>query len=324
MRARAAVRAMLALGATSVCLVGGCGGENAGPRPEPAACGEIRSVSDTPDPGSGPADCAALDGLELYMIDDFEPGSSRTGWYVDNDRTALQSPLPQTDPFPTSEVPGGRCVGYDSDNPAMICSDPTTPRGRCERVADLASQRAVHIRTGFLSRDGGKIGKNFAKVGCLKPDADDPETLCPYRGGPPETGPCSTAEPPSPPLKGCRAALDFSDWDGVVVWARKAPGSFTNVRVRFSDVRTDEAACVCNPYTDQNDTSDGCDKFGTYISLDTDFQPFFLPFDEMQQGGWGLCSPGLDTSELLSVGVEYGRGVWDIWIDDIAFYRSIR
>src|SRR5690606_13254587 len=117
---RAAMRAMLAFGVMSVCLVGGCGGENAGPRPEPAACGEIRSVSDTPDPGSGPADCAVLDGLELYMIDDFEPGSSRTGWYVDNDRTALQSPLPQTDPFPTSEVPGGRCVGYDSDNPAMI------------------------------------------------------------------------------------------------------------------------------------------------------------------------------------------------------------
>jgi hypothetical protein len=110
----------------------------------------------------------------------------------------------------------------------------------------------------------------------------------------------------------------------VLVWARKGPGSHTNVRLRFSDVRTDEAACTCNPFTNQNDTSDGCDKFGAYISLGHDFQAFLVPFREMQQGGWGLSSPSLDTSELMSFGIEFGRGAWDMWIDDIALYRSKR
>jgi hypothetical protein len=131
-------------------------------------------------------------------------------------------------------------------------------------------------------------------------------------------------EAPTPPLVGCNGAIDFSDWDGVLVWARKAPGSYTNVRLRFSDVRTDEASCICNPFTNQNDTSDGCDKFGSHISLETDFKAFLLPFSEMQQGGWGMSSPGLDTSELMSFGIEFGRGAWDLWIDDIALYRSKR
>lgn len=303
-------------------LVSGCGGTDKGDRPDPVLCRPIEDLSDFDDPGSGPVDCSVLDGLELYILDDFEPGSARTGWYINNDRTALMDPMPDTDPMPSSQIPRGRCIGFESDDPATICSDPSTPRGECEQEADLTSQRALHIRSGFLTSNGGVMGRNFPRVGCIAPDPDDEDTLCPYRPGPPEIGPCSVGEGPSPPLLGCNAALDFSDWDGVLVWARKAPGSYTNVRLRFSDVRTDEASCVCNPFTNQNDTADGCDKFGAFISLDSDFHAFLVPFRDMQQGGWGLSSPGLDTSELMSFGIEFGRGAWDMWIDDIALYRS--
>ncbi len=320
--ARASSALGLAFALANLCVA--CGGEDAGPRPAPNYCREIEPLSDTPDFGSGPVDCTALAGLELYILDDWEPGSSRTGWYINNDRTALQQPPPETDPVPSSAIPGGRCLGAKSKNAPKVCSDPTTPRGECERTADLASQRALHIRSGFLSNNGGVLGRNLPKEGCLVPDESDPDTLCPYRAGPPEVGPCSTAEAPSPPLRGCKGALDFSDWDGILVWARKAPGSYTSIRVRVSDVNTDEGSCVCNPYTSQNDTSDGCDKFGAYISLTNDFEPLLIPFEEMQQGGWGKSSPGLDRGELMSVGLEYGRGAWDIWIDDIAFYRSPR
>jgi len=301
-----------------------CGGEDAGPRPEPTYCRAIEPLSDVADPGSRAADCSVLDGLEIFLLDDFEPGTSRTGWYINNDRTAEQEPAPEIDPIPTEPIPGGRCRGYESADPPMRCRDPEAKRGECDEVAELASDHAVHIRSGFLSNDGGVFGRTLPREGCLAPDEDDPSTLCPYRPGPPEVGPCSFGEAHSPPLKGCNAAQDFSDWDGVVFWARKAPGSYTGVRVRMSDVNTDESSCVCNSFTDQNDTSDGCDKFGSYVNLETDFRAFLVPFREMQQEGWGLSMPQLDTSELLSVGVGYGRGSWDIGFDDMGFYRSKR
>jgi hypothetical protein len=101
-----------------------------------------------------------------------------------------------------------------------------------------------------------------------------------------------------------------------------APGSSSGVRVRAADGTTDEKGCKCNPYTNQNDSSDGCDKWGTFINLDSTFRAYFLPFSAMQQGGWGLKSRALDTSNLFSLGIEWGRGRWDLWIDDVGFYRS--
>jgi len=317
---RSAVGAVLA----ALVLSAGCGGEDAGPRPEPTLCRAIEPLSDVVDPGSRPADCSALDGLEIFLLDDFEPGTSRSGWYINNDRTAEMDPRPEIDPVPTASIPGGRCLGFESDDPPRRCRDPETKRGGCDEVVDLASERAIRIRSGFLSADGGVFGRNLPREGCVVPDPDDPGTLCPYRPGPPEVGPCSFGEAHSPPLKGCNAQQDFSDWDGVVLWARKAPGSSTGIRVRVSDVSTDDHACICNSFTDQNDTSDGCDKFGTYLNLETDFRAFLVPFREMQQAGWGLSTPSLDTSELMSVGIEFGRGAWDIWIDDMGFYRSTR
>jgi hypothetical protein len=124
----------------------------------------------------------------------------------------------------------------------------------------------------------------------------------------------------------CTTGADASAWDGVVLWARKGPGSGSGVRVQVSDPRTDDSnqACVCNPFTNQNDTSDGCDKFGTHINIDHTWRAYFVPFAGMQQGGWGLASPGLDTSGLFSVTVQLGRGAWDVWLDDVAFYRRRR
>jgi hypothetical protein len=135
-------------------------------------------------------------------------------------------------------------------------------------------------------------------------------------------GPCSVGEPPSPPRLGCQPIYDTSDWDGIVFWGRVAPGSETSVRVRASDYLTDDKGCACNPYTSQNDASDGCDKFGVFVPpLTGDFQVRFAPFEEMQQGGWGRASPGLFRNRIFEIAVEYGRGAWDLWVDDIGFYR---
>ena len=126
---------------------------------------------------------------------------------------------------------------------------------------------------------------------------------------------------PSKPEKGAHSSEDFSGWDGLVLWARVAPGSEAYLRVRAADGTVDDKGCVCNPFTDQNDSSTGCDKWGSFIVLDNTFRAYLVPFDGMQQGGWGYKSDFLDRSNLFSIGFEWGRGAWDLWIDDVAFYR---
>lgn len=294
------MRRLLSLAVLSALAIA-CGGNNDDPRPEPAGlCGAIE-LSGQDDPGSGPVDCAALEGYELQLIDDFETGAA-TGWYVNNDRTALQLPAPEADPVPGQRIPGGRC----SDVPG------------------LGSDYAIHILSGNLSEFGGVFGRNMRR----QLDADPcPITPCLGRTPPPPSlGPCGVgqATPGQQDVATeCTTGADASEWEGIVLWARKGPGSGSGVRIQVSDPRTDDSnqACVCNPFTNQNDTSDGCDKFGTYINVDHTWRAYFVPFSGMQQGGWGLASPALDTSGLFSVTVQFGRGAWDLWLDDIGFYR---
>ena len=84
------------------------------------------------------------------------------------------------------------------------------------------------------------------------------------------------------------------------------------------------AACGSDPGDSDAGPGDGCDKFSSFVGLDGTFRAYLVPFDGMQQGGWGMRSPGLDMSELFSFALEYGRGSWDLWIDDIGFYRRRR
>lgn len=124
------------------------------------------------------------------------------------------------------------------------------------------------------------------------------------------------------------ASYDASDYDGVSFWARVGPGSPHHIRVQFSDRHTDdeyvdpdtrERPCLANT-TDDN-AREGCDKFGSSVQLSTDWQFVTLPFVEMRQAGWGKRSPELETWALLSIGINYTVGSWDLWIDDIGFYR---
>jgi len=291
-----------------------CGGETVGSRPERVDCRPIYPVSDSPDPGGGPVDCTALDGYEIYVFDTFEADAS-TAWYTNSDRTAMQEPVPDLQVPASYVLNGGRCIGAEAaPNGPTACASPTSPRGSCSEPLPLESRRAVHVRSGLLTGNGGQLGRDLAKT------APSGET-CPFHPGPPEVGPCSVGMGPSEPQKGTHAIDDFSDWDGILLWARVAPGSAGYLRVRAADGTVDDKGCVCNPYTDQNDSSNGCDKWGTYITIDTTFRAYLLPFKSMQQGGWGLKSDGLDTSNLFSFGFEWGRGAWDLWIDDVGFYR---
>ncbi len=320
-----------------------CGGEDKAPRPEENYCRPILPVSDSPDPGSGPVDCHALDGYELYRLDDFEPGSAIQGWYTNTDRTAAQDPAPDDSPPHTTPIPNGRCVGVaPSASAPTQCTSPSDLPGSCNESVPMASRTGMHIVSGLLTNNGGLLGLNFSLTDCCDPanpgDMSDPhnpcfcdpfhpdklcgeqDLVCPYRPGPPEVGPCSIGLRPSPARRGCNG-FDASKWDGIVLWARVAPGSANSIRIRAADRVTSDTTCICNPYTNQNDSSSACDKAGKYVDVDSTFRPFFVPFAEMQQAGYGLRDPFLDLSRLFSMGIEYRFGRWDLWIDDVWFYR---
>jgi hypothetical protein len=304
----------------SAALAGACGGKTDDPRPESlGACRPLEPLSDSPDPGSGPVACNALDGFEVYLLDTFEPGEASIAWYTNNDRTALSDPLPETDPLPSTPIHGGgRCVDAEATPEApTVCATPDVPLGECTTPLRLASRSAFHIRTGYLTANGGQMGRTLPLT------CDASQSYCPFKAGPPEIGPCSTGNGSTAPIGGCEG-YDLSLWEGVVLWARVGPNSADTIKVRVSDKTTDDKGCVCDPYTNQNDSSTGCDKFSAFVGLDADFRAYFVPFREMQQGGWGMRSPELDTSGLFSFGVEFGRGAWDLWIDDIGFYRRRR
>lgn len=350
---RFAVFALLALGCS------GSTDDERPPAPGPGQsglegeCRPLLPVSDVPDPGSQFVDCDALDGYEIYLLNDFET-PHRPDWYFNNDRTALQDPIPDAQGVPTTPIPGGRCVGSArSGTAATLCDAPEIRPGECTKPMP-DSRNALRIHTGLLSNLGvfGWISQKICTstsmtIGevldlpqgpSLPPDiveratnGDDSDGVsldtsvkdaCPYEAGPPEVGPCSIAETPSPPRLGCKPVFDTSTWEGVVFWGRVAPGSETSIRVRASDYITDDKGCGCNPYTNQNDSSDGCDKFGFFPDpLTPDFEIRFVPFAEMQQGGWGQPAEALRSDQLFEIGIDYGRGAWDIWIDDIGFYR---
>ena len=312
-----------------VALVGACGGVSEKERPPnvretadggvvPTTCSALVPLSEYPDPGSGPVACNALDGFEVYLLDNFEPGEASIAWYTNNDRTAESDPAPDTDPIPATLIPGGRCIdAAPSADAPTVCDSPNLPRGECTTPYRLASQSAVRIRTGLLTANGGQLGRSLPLT------CDENAPACPFKAGPPEVGPCSTGLGSTPPTGGCEG-YDLSLWDGVVLWARVGPNSADTIKVRVADKTTDDKGCVCDPYTNQNDSSTGCDKFSAFIGLDRDFRAYFVPFGEMLQGGWGMQSPGLDTSGLFSFAVEFGRGSWDLWVDDIGFYRRRR
>lgn len=315
-------------------LLVACGGQT-GDRPDAGTsgyaltCAPVLPLSSDPDPGSGPVDCHALDDYELsltldykatgetpmaWLGDDFELGAA-SGWYVNNDRTAMQTPAPDTDPVFGEQIPGGRCLG----------------------IPGRESRFAIHIVSGNLTDYGGVFGRNLPRRFLSEMPCPVPYCLdrVPY---PPAIGPCGlgqgNAVANSPASPQCLTGMDASQWEGIVMWARKGPGSQSSVRLSFGDVHTDDSnqACECNNQernqsgklisaTNQNDSSNGCDKFGSFATLTETFRPYFFPFSAMQQGGWGKPSPGIATDQLFSISVSYGRQAWDLWIDDISFYR---
>ena len=128
-------------------------------------------------------------------------------------------------------------------------------------------------------------------------------------------------------------SYDASSWDGISLWLRLGGGpSGRAMLVAAKDPFSGEPpgkAAATDPYCE---TADGmpdarkCDSFGLAVRLDPDWRFVKLPFALMQQKGFGVPSPTgkLDASQLDALELGFSAGDWDVWVDDISFYREPR
>jgi hypothetical protein len=102
---------------------------------------------------------------------------------------------------------------------------------------------------------------------------------------------------------------------------RPDPNAVAPIDYNFCLTSLSDGVAFCQANTPLNDTTQGCDKPNAFALLTTDWRFYALPFSEMRQAGWGKKQPYLDLTALMSVQFHFGAGQWDVWIDDVAFYR---
>lgn len=118
--------------------------------------------------------------------------------------------------------------------------------------------------------------------------------------------------------RGC--VYDASAYSGLTFRIR----GHGRVRLTLSDVvstpRTQGGSCT-------RDERDCHDRPGMWITLDSAWKSYELPFCRLVPEGWGGSSETLDPSRLLRLIFHTGevhageRGNVEVWLDDLSFYR---
>jgi hypothetical protein len=162
------------------------------------------------------------------------------------------------------------------------------PEPRCPD--DPAPSRlALRIQATGLRDWGGVVGKGF-----------DPDN---FDGNGPEDGDVD------------------DDWHGISFWARRGVGSpGRTMFAAISEFHTHENCGFCDPSGEP--VSEACDRFGVGIGLQEDWRFYAIPFASMRQRGYGKQADCLDQDAIIGFGFYFGSGDWEIWIDDIRFYRG--
>lgn len=113
--------------------------------------------------------------------------------------------------------------------------------------------------------------------------------------------------------KGIKCPIDVAAFGGLKFRA-KGPGT---VRVTFAmpETQATEHGGSCTT---------GCYDFhGTRVFLEDHWADYVVPFDKLQQGGWGAQAPFDPTRVLgLSFAVQSKDLPIDFWVDDLAFVTA--
>jgi hypothetical protein len=136
-----------------------------------------------------------------------------------------------------------------------------------------------------------------------------------------------------------KAPIDASAWDGFSFWVRRGAGSeqssiivlavdrFASGNVEVTDPVTGElVACASGDPAVQplaEPDFNKCDPFAVGVTLTDEWTFVPVYFSEMRQKGFGMPAPlGLDTTELLRLQFLVTAGDWDLWLDDVSFFRA--
>ncbi|WP_437808570.1 hypothetical protein [Sorangium sp. So ce1078] len=110
---------------------------------------------------------------------------------------------------------------------------------------------------------------------------------------------------------------DASAYRGVTFWARAEEGSSRRLKVMFVDRQTRHMGGICD---NENDRCN--DHFHKHVTLANDWKHFKVPAECLGQEGFGeqFDAPALD--QLWGLYFSFGpRQEFELWIDDVAFYR---
>lgn len=292
----------MSLRATLVCGLGlaaaACGGEDAGRPTSP----ELPTLPDSDHAGRAP-NCNATEGLEFFLLDDFELGAASGGWYTNND---VCEPCQQ---LIDERIELDGALLEHPTNPDLIAryEQLAVETGACRERCQAYARPTLFEKPLPAERVLG--GARCESAYALR-----------TRGGPFQGWGASLGVQLSPPV-------DASEWDGVTFWARRAPESRGVVRLEVVDGRTSGLVPEPDgePFCEASHTEDtlrqGCDKFGTFLNVPVDWQLFTIPWRDLLQGGWGAQAPRLERGDLRSIAFQTARGTWDLWFDDVGFYR---
>jgi len=113
---------------------------------------------------------------------------------------------------------------------------------------------------------------------------------------------------------------DGSRYKGVTFWARIGDTSIGTVRMGIGDKWSRPAGGVC---TIESGPDTCYDTFGASVTITGTWRRFTYDFGQLAQQGFGLQRPALDTTTLMTLEFDIppASPVFDIWIDDIAFYQ---
>jgi hypothetical protein len=303
------------LASSSVVLVlalVGCGGEDKG-RPQAPVPSE-----------AGAADfCQATAGLEFQSISDFEGDTARCDPAVSPGVMAqcfyfnFDSDNSPRDCKATKEIP---CLLASGEQVASdVCSSQDPGRGGRLNTTQLEGvDRCSTSKSSFHY-----VGTNVAT--CINPSTK-------------RQGWGATLQVTFNWTSNGKASApyDASAWDGVSFWIRKGSGpTATALLASVQDIYTaapplpaDGGATYpeyCSVLPAAPD-AEKCDPFGAAVLMTADWRFVKLPFALLQQKGFGVPSPSgmVDTKNLVGLQFGLAAGNWDLWLDDIAFYRETK
>ena len=109
---------------------------------------------------------------------------------------------------------------------------------------------------------------------------------------------------------------------GITFWARKGQTSVGSIHFGIGDQYSNPAGGHCDKSVTSGPTA--CyDDFGSTLTLTEKWQRFTFNFGQLGQRNFGMLRPTLDVANLTNVefGVPEAAPVFDIWVDDIAFFQ---